>query len=236
MNYKIIANIDTLQEFVDTLDQKESYVVQLAIRNKYADYKINKNYNVLRSEMLETRNIVSFIKQLECPVGSYETHLNEPINNNSGFVIYISVNTINQLKAFQMIALSLTEMLMCNLTLPGRLQTLINSRVFKSNNRNVLDIEFDYDHLENPEEYDDIVVKQVCEYLGNSDIVRFVRTRGGMHCLVETKKIPKAFKKTAIMNIRNMEHADVAATRLSHAVPGTFQGLKEVKLINRLDK
>lgn len=226
MVHSIISDEAELAKFVATLDPKGRYLVQLAIRNKYADYQVSKNYNVLRKQFLPTSKIISFIKQMESPVGSYSTHKGDVITNDTGFVVYISANALEQEAAYRKMLCELANMISFSRSLPRHAEEFVHTALFKSNVRDVLDIEFDFDDKSSVEE----TKKSVIDALGASDIVRFINTRGGIHCLINTKQIPLDKKKSAIKTIKKLPFVDITGSQMSHAVPGTFQGLHPVTM------
>ena len=218
--HSIISDYVELERFVSTLDPDGKYLVQLTIRNKYADYNVNKNYNVLRKNFLPVKKIIPFIKQLEVPVGAYETHTQEPILNDTGFAVYISVNALDENKAYQKMLVDLSTKIAFNQTMPRHIEEYVHTQLFKSNARSVLDVEFDSDSRQ---ELEDIKTR-VVESIGTEEAVRFINTRGGIHSLIETAKIPNDKRKTAIRNIQKLPKVDMIGSQMSHAVPGTFQG------------
>lgn len=228
MNYEIISDLAQIKRFVATLNQDEKYIVQLAIRNKYANFKVNKNHNVLRSESLLPKNIEAFIKQLQSPIGSFQTHDGQVIKDSTGFVIFISVNSMNEDKFYRLVASDLTDKIINNKQHHKSLNGYLLSQQLKSNNREVVDIEFDYP---NPE-MGDMIKYQVLKSLNfNKDIVRFIKTRGGMHVLIKFNEIEECVKRTAIRQIKEMEYVDVATARMSVAIPGTLQGSHPVIML-----
>ncbi|AUR92316.1 hypothetical protein NVP1170O_203 [Vibrio phage 1.170.O._10N.261.52.C3] len=216
-NYSIISDIGEIERFVEQLVEGH-YIVQLVIRNKYASYPVSKNYNVLRKELLPVRKIISFVKSLECPLGSYSTHKGYEINDNTGFAVYISANPINLEKGYKLLTTSLTDMLINGKTLPRHPEEYLLTNMFKCNYRHILDVEFDSDGVYTREDIKDYV-KGV---LGEDVSYNFVNTRGGVHTLIKIDTIPKKYRGLEELYLHPC--CDIKGSQMSHVLAGTFQG------------
>lgn len=77
--------------------------------------------------------------------------------------------------------------------------------------------DFDFDNVE-IEDVEDIVYSSL-----NKECVKFLKTRGGFHLLIELKKINKEYEKTWYNNLSKIDGVDIKGDNLIPIV-GCYQG------------
>ncbi len=196
MNYKIIHNEEKLQQFIDWLPEllpNEQYYVTLLARKKYnpetglkADKAQLKRFTSTKERLLQK------IKQLELPVGLYESGNTEVSQDN--LAIYITPNPRDLHNASLFLMKEISEKLIRkdNAINPNTLalnliQTTTSRKIFFD-----LDIDFRIEnHQEAIEKF-----KLDMEDCINSDSLTFIKTNGGLHCLINLQNINKEYQKT----------------------------------------
>lgn len=196
MNYKIIYDEEKLQQFIDWLPDllpNEQYYVALLARKKYnpetglkADKAQLKRFTSTKERLLQK------IKQLELPLGLYESGTAEVSKDN--LAIYITPNPRDLHKASLFLLKEISEKLIRNdnaihphtLAL-NLIQTTTSRKIFFD-----LDIDFRIeDHQEAIKKFKSDMTDCI-----NSDSLTFIKTNGGLHCLINLQNINKEYQKT----------------------------------------
>lgn len=214
MNYKIINNEKILTDFIQWLPDllpHEIYYVALFSRNKYA--KSTKPC-VLKKFLARKDFLFNRIKQLECPLGTYQND-NDFILQES-LALYITVNPRDLKKATKNCLVRFAELItQDNYTGYNPYQEVM-SEIHKSCTRKVY-IDFDYDDQE-----ETFIKNEIAKVL-NLDCVSFLKTKNGVHALVEVKKIQSIYEKNWYKNLTAIPGCDVKGDNLI-PVPGCTQG------------
>lgn len=196
MNYKIIYDEEKLQQFIDWLPDllpNEQYYVALLARKKYnpetglkADKAQLKRFTSTKERLLQK------IKQLELPLGLYESGTAEVSQDN--LAIYITPNPRDLHKTSLFLLKEISEKLIRNdnaihphtLAL-NLIQTTTSRKIFFD-----LDIDFRIeDHQEAIKKFKSDMTDCI-----NSDSLTFIKTNGGLHCLINLQNINKEYQKT----------------------------------------
>lgn len=219
--YQLINDIGVLQAYVDTLpnlEVGEKYYVQLLARQKY-----NNDRNILSSLKLQDsfvkkEVIVDMVKSWELPYGSYTTKKGDIIDNDS-LVVYISPNPKSTSKAYIKLLENSESILVNNKNLLREANTCYFNSISRKTYK-IVDID-----LEKQEELAEIVA--YCKSILNESCLRVVRTRSGIHLLIELSKTPKTQWHKEIMQINSLfnvkEINEIAPYGMTPLV-GTIQG------------
>ncbi len=213
MNYKIIADKDELQKFINWLPEtteRQKYYVSLLCRKKYnKDCLIDKA--PLSRKVTHKKDLFNKIWQMEVPFGAYSQKDNSPVPQDA-LVCYMTINrrdlwkaSINSLKAFADVVGKGEEDFNQN---P---QQLAMSEIHRASSYRLFTI-FDVDE-KNPD-----TLNKMFEIVGKQP---YIETRGGYHVLVR-HQLSKDFScKSWYQELS--KYADVVGDEMS-PIPGTLQG------------
>lgn len=220
MNYKIVKDEKILKDFIDWLPElkdNEKYYLCLFARNKYC-----KELTHIKSDKAQLKRFVSDkermfqkIKQLEIEVGWYQQkHMAVP---EEALALYITPNPRNMMKAtvntMVKLACSIRDM---NTEMNAHQEAL--SEIQKAKSRTCW-IDFDIDITD--EKHYDKVIKAISSEI-NLDAVVWLKTRGGIHCLVNPEKVEQRYKNSFYQKIS--KEADQTGDNMI-PVPGCTQGM-----------
>lgn len=218
MNYEIVLDEEKLKQFIDwlpELKETEKYYLCLFARNKYC-----KELTHIKSDKAQLRRFVSDkermfqkIKQLEIEVGWYKQK--EMIVPQKALALYITPNPREMWKATINSMVKLANCIRDQNILVNPHQEVL-SEIQRTKSRTCY-IDFDIDE---PEEKHVEIQEAITQYL-NADAITWLRTRGGLHCLVDPNKVNQEFKNSFFMKIRN--YADQTGDNMI-PVPGCTQG------------
>jgi hypothetical protein len=221
MNYEIIKDEKALKDFIDwlpELNQYEKYYLCLFARNKYC-----KELSHIKSDKSQLKRFVSDkerlywkIKQLEVEVGAYRQKEN-PIPQEA-LALYIAPNPRNTWKAtFN----SLIKLSACirDQNISNNPHQEVLSEIQKAKGTTHY-IDFDID------EKDETVLADTTakiKGLVNEDAITWLRTRGGLHVLVNPKKVAQEYKHSFYQGIAKLGNVDQTGDQLIPVV-GCTQG------------
>jgi hypothetical protein len=230
MNYRIITDENKLIEFIDwlpELNQGEVFYCCLFARSKYA-----KNVSHIKSDKAQlkrftaTKNwLLTKIKQLECPIGSY-TQYGNPIPQEA-LALYINPNPRNLEKATKNSLIKFAKLITTEYNGYNPYAEVL-SEIQKAKSRTVyvnsdFDIDKDIFYAE--------CLPEIKKYF-NPESYTLLETRGGYHLLIEPTKITmnKNSWYKSVQDIKGFEKTDDGVM----PVPGTYQGGFTPKLIKSL--
>lgn len=222
MNYQIIADEQKLKKFIEWLPElqpHEKYYMCLFARSKYCKgvTHISSDKAQLKRVVTDKERMLHKIKQMELRLGDY-TQKGVPVPQEA-LALYITVNPRSMPKASANLLVKLaTSMRDQNIEMNPHAEAL--SQIQKAKSRTCY-IDFDFD-VEDPAILEEIKTR-IDVYLGNPEAVTYLRTRGGMHCLIDPAKIPDTHKKTFYTNINKIPGVDQTGDQMI-PVPGTYQG------------
>jgi hypothetical protein len=226
MNYQIIKDEKLLRDFIEwlpELKETEKYYLCLFSRSKYC--KDENGVNTMphiKSDKSQLKRFVSDkirmydkIKQLECEIGAYK-HNELPVPQKA-LALYITVNPREMWKASINSMIKLAQAVRDNNILMNPHQEVM-SEIQRTKSRTVY-VDFDID-AEGEELYD--ALKSLKDYV-NNDALTLLKSRGGVHALIEPNKVSKEFKSKFYVNISKIGVVDQAGDNMIPVV-GCTQG------------
>lgn len=217
--YKIIADNTELEYFINNvlpdLEDNECYYISLFARNKY--YRelthIKSDKAQLKRFTANKENLIQKLKQLECPVGSYNQKY--MIVPQQALAVYITINPRHYIKATYSSLITLA-------TLIGKKADGYNphqhvmSEIQRSCSRKVY-VDFDFDISIPPEEFLGKLYSTV-----NFDSLTVIKTRGGYHTLVKPNLISGNSVKTWYKDLKGLGSDQCGDLMIP--IPGCYQG------------
>jgi len=218
MNYQIVKDEAMLKSFIDWLPElreTEKYYLCLFARNKYC-----KELTHIKSDKAQLKRFVSDkermfqkIKQLEIENGWYQQkHMAVP---QEALALYITPNPREMWKATINSMVKLANCIRDQNILVNPHQEVL-SEIQRTKSRTCY-IDFDIDE---PEEKHVHIMEEIYDYI-NHQAVTWLRTRGGLHCLVNPEKVEQKYIKTFHQKLSMF--ADQTGDNMI-PVPGTSQG------------
>lgn len=205
MNYKIIADEAKLDEFIAWLPEclpNEQYYLCLFARKKYLpDSFLTNDKCQLKRITSKKEDIKQKLRQMECEVGSYQFR-GQTIPQEA-LCVYITPNprdlTRAGLELLKGIAQKVADKVDYN---PKSLamdciQITSTRKIYFDTDIDLFGVQFF--HEADIERFK----KELGEYI-NLDCCTLIRTRGGVHCLIEKDKINKLYVKNWYQNISSM--------------------------------
>jgi hypothetical protein len=217
MHYSVVKDSDILREFINwlpELKEDERYYLALFGRKKYDILGIIENdKQQLKRVLSKKEDLYSKIKQLECPLGAYTSRgIGVP---EGALALYISINPRSLLKAAKNSIIELVQRITKDYDGYNPQQLVMSETQKACGTKHFVDLDFDTEDIE------EIVEKsKLCL---NPDALHFLRTRGGIHILVEVSKIDKVYEKTWYKSLSNIADCDIKGDNLI-PVPGCVQG------------
>lgn len=228
MNYRIIQNHERLKSFIARLPElevNEKWFVTLLARRKYVpDVTIDLPSELaLKKFLSKTEHLYNKIRQLEVSFGSFETDEGDPVPQQA-LALYMSANPRNLRKG----AKNATKIFIDKLDegFDGiDPDSILLSEIQKVGRKVFVDFDID-----NTKEFDFYRLSEIV----NTDACRILKTHGGYHVLVDTKRISDKYKKTWYQNMENFPGIDKNQKDRANTlipVPGTTQGNFEPQII-----
>lgn len=222
--YSLIQSYQELEKFVNFLPEDnhgEQYYITLFARKKYDTSGLLKcDKNCIKRLTARKQDIIQKIQQLEAPLDTY-TYNGVPIPEEC-LAVYISANPRSFHKAAVGMIKELAALLGEGKVTKNVKSIALNHLQTCSESKNFFDIDIDF---LGPEDYDEFR-KTVSGFI-NLDCTRFVRTRGGYHCLVKLDAIKPEYSKSWYQNFANLKFKNVSIMMNSDGllpIPGTSQG------------
>lgn len=221
MNYKIIGDLEKLQEFVDFLPElegNETYYIALQARNKYlkdSDVSIGSKV-MLKRTSTDKRHLIQKLKQWECALGSYE-YKGKPIPQEA-LAVYIHINPRCRTLATSVMLQEIGKLGVERVSEYSPKSIALTAIQSSKSCRRKIYSEFDFDF----KKVEDVFYKILTYDLINIDACRFVKTRGGFHLLIKNEAIETKYIKKWYNNIRQLECDQTH--EIMCPIVGTYQG------------
>lgn len=231
MNYTIITDEQALRDFIAWLPElgpSECFYLCLFARSKYAKNDDGSNKfphiktdkaQLKRFTVTRKKNMIDKIRQLEVAVGAYRTKDGEPIPQEA-LALYITPGPRDMRKAMFILMKALIDIQMCqgeNFNIHAEALSAIQ----KARSKRIY-VDFDIDCF-NPYQADMIINNGFDTACINKEAVTFLRTRGGVHVLVDPRKVDKHLGKIWYKYLHATLRPDVRGDNMI-PVPGTYQG------------
>lgn len=192
MNYKIIADQQILNSFIDwlpDLQENELFYCCLFARKKYCpDLVHSSDKTQLKRFTCKKENLVDKLKQLECTFGSYK--LKDREVPQEALVCYINPNPRDIIKAsFEGIKVLSDSLQFKGANFNPHQQ--IMSCIQRSVGRKIW-VDIDIDEPDNDKQKQ--IINSIYQSI-NPQAITLIQTRGGLHCLIQTSKIKDEYKK-----------------------------------------
>lgn len=182
MNYKLIHNESELQKFIDFLPElnpNEGYFLILIARKKWFPESGIPSAHKLKRETVSSKDkIIQTIKQWEIAEGCYTSNGIPIDSRNLG--VYMGFNPKNQMAAcFELIDKCLASLKSNQKNI--NVKSMANDVIQGANGtKNFMDIDVD---IKEGEDY--LEIKKYIESVVNPKYLKFIKTNGGFHCLVQ---------------------------------------------------
>ena len=228
MNYKIINDEKELIRFIEmlpNLNNNEIFYVSLISRNKYMDINDKKIFpDKIQLKRFTSNKEMLFdkIKQLECELGFYK-YKGLPVPENS-IALYIHPNPRCLITATKSSALKLTNFIFNNVKNKNPHQIVL-SEIQKSKSYTEF-IDYDFDNVSDEK----TLIEKIIPLTGNKDAVIPIKTKNGLHVLVNPRFVELTKIKTFHNSIINLG-SDKSGDQLL-PIPGTSQGGFIPKILN----
>jgi hypothetical protein len=215
MNYKIIKDEKLFREFIEwlpDLKQTEKYYYCLFSRSKYCKDEngintiphIKSDKSQLKRGVTDKKRMYDKIKQLECEIGAYKH--NELSVPQKALALYITVNPREMWKATINSMVKLANCIRDNNILVNPHQEVLSEIQRTRGSSPYVDFDLDIEglNLKPKEEADKTLSWHIGHVLDcvNEEAVTFLRSRGGMHILIDVYKVDYRFKNTFYQNIK----------------------------------
>lgn len=225
MNYQIIKDEKLLREFIEwlpSLEPSNIFYLTLLARSKYAQgiTHISSDKQQLRRFTSNKEFMFEKIKQLECELGSYRQKHN-PIPNEA-LALYISLNPRDHFKAGKQLLIKLADLITKNYSGWNLHQEAMSCLQQSCGKKIYMDFDIDIEG-QIKKEYIESLQNEIDSKI-NCDCYKILRTRGGVHILVELAKIDPKYSKTWYNNMATMKGCDMKGSDTLIPVPGTSQG------------
>ena len=219
MNYKIITDENKLKEFIDwlpELKEGEVFYCCLFARSKYC-----KEVAHIKSDKAQLKRfaatkewLLTKIKQLECPVGSY-TQYGKPIPQEA-LALYINPNPRSLLKATKNSLIKFANMLTIQYNGYNPYQEVLSEIQMAKSRTVFVNADFDIEK----ELFFTECFPRIKEIFGEA--FTLIETRGGFHLLIEPTKMVSnhASWYKSMQDIKGFEKTDDGVI----PVAGTYQG------------
>jgi hypothetical protein len=229
VNYKIIYNEEKLKEFIEWLPDlkpNEQYYVQLLARKKYnPDTGLKADKAQLKRFTATKEMLLHKIRQLELPLGLYESGNIDVSQDN--LAVYITPNPRDLHQASLLLMREISERLIRH-DQAINAHTLSLNLIQTSTTRKIFfDLDIDFrteDHQLAVNRFRSDIEKAI-----NADCLTFIKTHGGLHCLIKTENIDREYQKSWYQKISQLTCDEYEVTMNGDNVlpiPGCIQGIE----------
>lgn len=217
LNYKVILDEEKLNSFINflpCLTEDEAYYLCLFGRHKYDNNFPNTKDSgqLIRSYAFDKEDLKYKLKRLEVPFGSLQR--NGTVASNECLATFITINPRSLPKANKELGLEIVRRMadgQLNFNPVGLAFTYLHKAVSRKKY-----VEFDYDVKDDYKGHVE-TIKGILPH----DSFKILKTRGGIHCLVELEKTPKV---NWYQELCKLPECDVRGTHMLTPIAGCTQG------------
>lgn len=227
--YKIIKNEEQLQEFIDwlpdLLPNEQYYITLLARKKYYPESGLKADKGQLKRCTATKDRIFQKLRQMEVALGAFISDGREVMQEN--LVVYITPNPRDLYQAGLKTIKEITDKVIQKdhkfnpqVLALNSIQTTTTRKIFFD-----LDIDFNSDKIEETIHQFKVDIAKVI----NTDCLTYIRTNGGLHCLIKLDLIDTKFAKSWYMNVSKMSCEAYQVTMNGDnvlPVVGCVQGVK----------
>lgn len=203
MNYQIIKDEEALKQFIEWLPDllpHEQYYLCLFARKKYVPDGFLKNDKSQLKRVTSNKSMMlRKIRQMEVAYGIYD-YDGLPIPQEA-LALYITPNPRDLWKAGLNLSDEIIKKIKNNNRTYNPNALALDCIQISSTSRKFYDLDVDI-----KPEYSQIFpeVKEMIEKLLNPDCLTYIKTRGGMHILVNVEKMDNRFKKNWYQSVQKL--------------------------------
>ena len=201
MNYKIIINEEKLKQFVDwlpdLLPNEQYYITLLARKKYYPESGLKADKGQLKRVTSTKERIIDKIRQFQIEEGTYFSDGVAVCQEN--LAVYITPNPrdlyLEGLKTIK----DITDKVMKSDLQYNPQSVALNAIQTTTSRKMFFDLDIDFkttDFETNIEKFKTDITKVL-----NSDCLTFVRTNGGLHCLIKLQDIHSDYIKNWYQNV-----------------------------------
>lgn len=217
MNYNIIKDEKLLKEFIEwlpVLEGHEKFYMCLFARNKYCKQlaHIKSDKAQLKRFVTDKERMFFKIKQLETELGNYRQK-DIPVPQEA-LALYMTVNPRDMYKASINTMVKLANAIRDQNVLMNPHQEALSEIQRVRSRTCYVDFDFDGEIMPSKEEILQYVNEEACTLL---------RTRGGIHLLIDPTKVAHEFRNKFYQGLSKLPGADQTGDMLI-PVPGCTQG------------
>ncbi|WP_445721714.1 hypothetical protein [Flavobacterium sp.] len=201
MNYKIIINEEKLKQFVDWLPDllpNEQYYITLLARKKYfPESGLKADKGQLKRVTSTKERIIDKIRQFQIEEGAYFSDGVAVCQEN--LAVYITPNPRDLYLAGLKTIKDITDKVMKNDTKYNPQSVALNAIQTTTSRKLFFDLDIDFNTADSETNIEKFKT-DICNVL-NRDCLTFVRTNGGLHCLINLQDIHSDYIKNWYQNV-----------------------------------
>ncbi|KIX20273.1 hypothetical protein SY27_14170 [Flavobacterium sp. 316] len=201
MNYKIIINEEKLKQFVnwlpDLLPNEQYYITLLARKKYYPESGLKADKGQLKRVTSTKERIIDKIRQLQIEEGAYFSDGVAVCQEN--LAVYITPNPRDLYLAGLKTIKDITDKVMKSDLQYNPQSVALNAIQTTTSRKLFFDLDIDF----NTNDFETNIAKfktDICNVL-NRDCLTFVRTNGGLHCLINLQDIHSDYIKNWYQNV-----------------------------------
>ncbi|VXB84684.1 conserved hypothetical protein [Flavobacterium sp. 9AF] len=204
MNYKIIINEEKLKQFVDwlpdLLPNEQYYITLLARKKYYPESGLKADKGQIKRITTNKERIIDKIRQLQTEEGTYFSESLAVCQEN--LAIYITPNPRDLYLAGLKTIKDITDKVMKNDTSFNPQSLALNAIQITTSRKLFFDLDIDFKSVD----FDATIekFKQDISNVLNRDCLTFIRTNGGLHCLIKLQDIKPEYIKNWYQNVTKL--------------------------------
>ena len=227
-HYQVIHNETLLDEFLTTLpelQEDEVWYFALFGRHKYdpAFPNTKDSGQLARQTARDVKELKQKIRRLEAPIGSYFRDNDRAVASQQCMALYLSLNPKSLPRANKELAVQLVRRLVDGDTIFNPLSAA-TTELHKAQSERKFYVDFDFDLTEISPPYTKFFT-QIQKILPHPEFFRALRTKGGLHLIVNLEAVRKyELKSKWHQTLTALPFCDVRGSNVLTPVPGCCQG------------